>query len=132
MAIFLLYCCLNCCNKSQNVGVSTPRCAIKLCARHHRAELGLRALQHGAELRLMHNMEFKNKGFSATLRYATLHYATLRYATLCYATLRYATHCEIFFFVPLGMLYCIFRCRHCIRNPAPGRMGYAYEFKCEI
>jgi hypothetical protein len=24
------------------------------------------------------------------------------------------------------ILYSIFRCRRCIRNPAPGRMGYAY------
>jgi hypothetical protein len=33
-----------------------------------------------------------------------------------------------FFLCPLGILYSIFWCRCCIRNPAPGRMGYAYIF----
>jgi hypothetical protein len=29
---------------------------------------------------------------------------------------------------PLGILYSIFWCRRCIRNPAPGCMGYAYAY----
>ena len=34
----------------------------------------------------------------------------------------------IFFFAPKAYFYIIFQCWRCFRNPAPGRMRYAYIF----
>jgi hypothetical protein len=42
------------------------------------------------------------------------------------AALKKKKNIFFFFLCPLGILSSIFRCRRCIRNPAPGRMGYAY------
>ena len=51
---------------------------------------------------------------------------------ILYSVYLHVTPFFFFFYAPWAYCYIIFQCGRCIRNPAPGRMRYAYIFSSQF